>query len=419
MRFFADRSILQLAVAQTILWAGTFYLFPALLLRWEQSLTFDRDILTALFTGALLLTAIFSPLAGHWIDRGRGAFVLTGGAGVAGFALIILSLVNTPSIFIAVWAVLGICMAAALYDPCFALVTKARGEGARAAITTITLFAGFAGTVSFPLAHMLSDFLDWRLAAVLFGALILLISAPLTWSASKALEREACDRSSSEPNSGAKAFGRLSAAASSSTLSTMRSAPFLLIAGAFAVMALIHGMIVSHFLPMLDEQGLDPDIAVILIACIGPMQVAGRVLMTFFGQNARSTSLVILSFLAICLAQAILVATFFLDRPRQAMGFDWPILSLLILFVSLQGAAYGVTSILRPAVTRELLGEVNFGTIAGGVTLASFLATAAAPYAGTVFWSVGGYALLSSSAVFFGAIGIVCFFFAEKLAKRF
>ena len=67
-----DRAILFLAVGQTLVWAGLYYLFPALLLRWEQSLGWSKADLTAAITLAIFVSALAAPLAGRLIDASAG-----------------------------------------------------------------------------------------------------------------------------------------------------------------------------------------------------------------------------------------------------------------------------------------------------------------------------------------------------------
>ena len=60
--------------------------------------------------------------------------------------MILLSLVDQLWQFYLLWAVLGMCMAGSMYEPCFALITRARGADAKRGIVLVTLIAGFAGT---------------------------------------------------------------------------------------------------------------------------------------------------------------------------------------------------------------------------------------------------------------------------------
>jgi hypothetical protein len=66
----------------------------------------------------------------------------------------------------------------------------------------------------------------------------------------------------------------------------------------------------------------------------------------------------------------------------------------VISFVLFQGAGYGVTSILRPVITADLLGYKNYGLIAGLLAVPFQGAAAAAPTIAALIWGVGGYDLV-------------------------
>jgi hypothetical protein len=134
-----DRPILLLATAQTLIWACLYYSFPALLLHWEQALGWSRADLTAAITLAVFVSAICSPLYGRLIDAGKGAVMMTTAAILGGFCLLLLTQVEYRWQFYLVWGVVGVCMAGSLYEPCFALITRARGEHAKRAIIMVTL----------------------------------------------------------------------------------------------------------------------------------------------------------------------------------------------------------------------------------------------------------------------------------------
>lgn len=117
-----DPAIYLLALGQTLAWATIYYVFPALLLRWEQDLGWSKAELTAAITIAVLVSAAAAPITGRIIDRGNGATlvgvsVLTGGVG-----LFLLSFVVERWHFYAVWVLMGLAMSGSLYEPCFALL---------------------------------------------------------------------------------------------------------------------------------------------------------------------------------------------------------------------------------------------------------------------------------------------------------
>jgi MFS family permease len=133
------------------------------------------------FSGALLIAAFAGPAVGRVIDRhgGRGVLMLANVVLAAG--LIVLVATNGPVVLFAAWAVLGFGMALGLYDAAFAALAALYGTNARGPITGITLYAGFASTVSWPLTTMLNNAIGWRETLLVWAAINLVIALPLNW----------------------------------------------------------------------------------------------------------------------------------------------------------------------------------------------------------------------------------------------
>ena len=62
---------------------------------------------------------------------------------------------QTASAYLAVWMLLGVGLAASLYDSAFATLGRIFGAAARSPITVLTLAGGFASTVGWPSTHLL------------------------------------------------------------------------------------------------------------------------------------------------------------------------------------------------------------------------------------------------------------------------
>ncbi len=257
-----DRPILLLAIAQLLIWACIFYSFPALLLHWENSLGWSRANLTGAITLALFISAFFSPVYGRLIDSGNGPLMMAGASVVGGVCMILLALVEQLWQFYLLWGVIGVCMAGSMYEPCFALITRARGADAKRAIILVTLVAGFAGSISFPVAHGLASEFGWRSAAFFFGATAIFIVAPIMWFGASAVEAGGAHRHVDAPD-----FLRAGP-------SFLRSPVFWCLALGFGLGAVLHGVTLHHLLPVLDEREIHPQVAVLAISFIGPMQVA-------------------------------------------------------------------------------------------------------------------------------------------------
>jgi hypothetical protein len=384
-----DRPILLLAIAQTLTWACIYYSFPALLLYWESSLGWSRADLTGAITLALFMSAFCSPLYGRLIDMGKGALMMTCSALLGGLCMMGLSLVNELWQFYLLWAVLGVCMAGSLYEPCFALITRARGADAKRSIIFVTLVAGFAGTISFPVAHSLVQAFGWRSAVMAFGLTAIVVVAPLMWFGANAVEKAGAHRHLDNPQ------------AITTERSFLSSPVFWYLAIGFALIAVVQGVTLHHLLPILAEREMHPDVAVMAISFIGPMQVAGRLTMIAAERRVSIHGIAIACFVLIGLSIILLI-------------FAGVSPALLIGFVILFGGAYGVVSIIRPVIARNLLGERQFGAKSGALALIYLIGSASAPFMGALVWGRGGYHLVLPGLIVLSGFGLVLYVLAHR-----
>lgn len=360
------RIVWPLAIAETIVWAAMYYSFPALLLEWEMEFGWSKTELTGAVTLSLLVSAASSPFAGRIIDHGHGRILLTGGALCGAVLLVLLSQVTALWQFYAVWVLLGLAMAGCLYDACFAILTHTMAGQAKRAITLVTLVAGLAGTVSFPSANALAAVFGWRVALIVFAAVIVIVAVPLFWSAS--------GRAHTQPHHEPLPVGRKKDAG----LRLIRSPLFWCLSLCFLAMAINHGIIINHLLPILDARGVHKETAILAISMIGPMQVAGRLAM-MAAERHVSTSAIFL-----CCTVAAAIASLSLYGAVAVPA-------LLVSFVLLQGAGHGVVSIVRPVIIADYLGRQDFGLISGVLASIFLVGYALAPTIGSLMWEWGGY----------------------------
>ena len=384
-----DSAIAFLAIGQTLIWASAFYVFPALLLRWEQSLGWPKADLTAAITMAVLVSALASPVSGRIIDRGLGPPMMGVSAGLAGLGLVLLSGVTELWQFYAVWVVIGLALAGCLYEPCFAILTRSRGARAKQAIILITLVAGFAGTISFPTFYGLSEAMGWRAAVRVVAAVVIFGVAPVLWLGARGVEREHTPHPAASPVTGsARAF--------------LRTSRFWFLAAGLACLAMVHSAALYHLLPILDERGLSPEMAVLAAAFIGPMQVAGRLAMMATEKYLSIYGGALAAFATLGLSVALLMA-----------GGASP--GALAAFVILFGSAYGTVSILRPLLARDILGQADFGAKSGALALPFLAGSASAPYVGSLIWIHGGYDLMLTVMLAITGLGCVLYLNANRL----
>lgn len=363
--------VLPLAAAQTIVWAAIYYSFPALLPQWERDLGWSKTELSGAFTGALVLAAFLAPWAGRLIDRGHARLVHPLGTLAAALMLAGLAGVDRLWQFYALWLGIGAAMAFCLYEAAFAIITTTVGPRAREAITAVTLVAGFAGTLSFPSAHFLGTLFGWRGAVLVFAATVAGVAIPLMLWGLRLLEGH---RAAVDPEAHAESGGEVRAGVT-------RRPAFWLLAFGFGTIGLTHGMVLAHLLPILADRGVGEQAAVLAASMIGPMQVAGRVVLLTFEKKVSTYAVAFACFLGIGCGAVVL---YFAGAAPWLVG----------LFVFLHGAGYGTASIVRPVLTAEVLGRRRFGVVAGLLAIPFMGGFAVGPTAAALLWEAGGYDLV-------------------------
>jgi MFS family permease len=173
------RPVALLGLAQTLSWGSSFYLPAVLAHPMATDLGLPPPMVYLAFSLALVVSAAVGPAAGRAIDKLGGRPVLLGCNGIFALGLVLLALAQGPWGLFAAWAVLGLAMGAGLYEAAFATLVRLYGQAARNPITGITLIAGFASTVGWPLSAWMLSQHGWRGACLGWAALHLLVGLPL------------------------------------------------------------------------------------------------------------------------------------------------------------------------------------------------------------------------------------------------
>ncbi|HAG77566.1 MAG TPA: MFS transporter, partial [Pseudomonas sp.] len=173
------RIVLALGSAQTLAWGSTYYLSAILAEPMASELGISTGNVFAAFSLALIVTAVLGPLSGKRIDHHGGRDVLALSSIVFAVGLAMLGLANGPLMLWAGWLVIGIGMALGLYESAFSTLAGIYGRDARGAITGITLLAGFASTVCWPISGWLNAEFGWRATCLTWAGAHLLLGLPL------------------------------------------------------------------------------------------------------------------------------------------------------------------------------------------------------------------------------------------------
>lgn len=375
-----------LAVGQTLAYAGLYYAFAALVPSLVAVTGWSKSELAAGPTLGFLVTAALTPFTGRLVDRGLGGELLVGAPLLGAAALAGLSVAGSQAVWLALWAVIGVAQAACLYETCFAFLTRRLGTGARAAITRVTLVAGLASTLAFPLGATLAAQFGGQGALAAFAVLVAAGAVPANALGVRRLRRRArVGGFQAVPEPGA-----LGAA--------LRRPAFWMIAAIYGLLWLNHSVLITYALILFADRGAAPAMAVLAAATIGPSQVVGRLVLMLNEArigNARATALALG---AVTAAAAILWLAG--AEPR-----------LIFAFAALQGAGAGLLSILRPVLQAETLGRQGFGAVSGAIAISPILSTAAGPSVGAFLlshWGAGAvYAVCLSMAAAGLAVGLM------------
>lgn len=357
------RLVLWLSLAQLISWGSVFYAFALLLEPVERELGLSRAQSSAAFSLALLAEGVFAYPVGRWIDRGHERAVMTLGSLALAIGLAAHAFISSALAFYLVWLLLGTALAATLYTPVFAVVTRRFPGDFRRAIITMTFLGGLASSVFIPLTAWLIAQFGWRHALLLLAAVHLFVCVPL---------HALCLRGAPPPRPPQQAGGH-------SPATLLRSAPFLLI-GVFVVgMMGITAAIPPHLISLLREAGLREAWVIAIPATIGVMQVLGRLLLYFFEHRFDLHVANRLIPLLIPMALAALIA-----------GAASPLAGLL--FVLLYGLGNGMLTIVKGTAIAQYVNREHVASLNGALGLPQAVARAIAPLLLGVLWTAqAGY----------------------------
>ena len=360
--------VIWLSVGQLVSWGSVFYLFALLLAPLERDLGLSRTEVSLAFSLALLAEGLAAYPVGRWIDRGHERRVMTGGSLLAGLALVLHSRVSSAWGLYGVWMMLGVAMAAILYSPAFAVVTRRFASDFRRAIITLTFLGGLASTVFIPLIAWLMGHLGWRGALLCLAMAHWLLCAPLHWLVLRGAV--------GTPRHAAVAGSDRSTPSGVSEL--VRSAPFLLIGVFVSLMMSVTVALPAHMVSLLREYGLAETWVIALPAAIGVIQVAGRLLMYLFEHHMdlhrvnRWVPMLIPFGLLVLLSDA---------------GRGDASVFLAGAFVLLYGLGNGMLTIVRGTVIALYVSHAHAATLNGVLGLPQALARASAPLLLGILWS--------------------------------
>jgi MFS family permease len=364
------RITLPLGGAQTLAWASSYYLPAVLGAPIAQELGLDPSAVFAAFSFALVISALTAPWSGRAIDQRGGRPVLLASSVLFALALGLMARADGPVGLFAAWAVMGLAMGSGLYDAAFACLVRLHGPKARPSITGVTLMAGFASTVGWPLSAALLEHVGWRGACATWAVLHVTLGLGLYASLPAA---PALERPSPVDDAGGVATARV------------HRGTAVLLAVVFSITWFTSTAMAAHLPRVLQHAGASLAVAVLVGALIGPAQVAARLLE--FGLLRRFHPL--------------------LSARIAALGHPVGALVLLLggaaaapVFAVLHGMGNGIMTVANGALPLALFGAGGYGARQGWLMLPARIAQAMSPFAfGLALERWGTHALYGTMAL--------------------
>lgn len=360
--------ISALGIGQICSWGSLYYSFPQLAEAMGRELGWTKPELYGAATLGLALSGFAAYPVGVAIDRGHGRAVMAGGSIVAGALMLAWSQISSIVMFYLLFAGIGCLQAATLYEPAFAVVARRFGaQNARRGITALTLWGGFASTVFIPIIQILMHHAGWRGVLIVLGLVNIFICGGLYMSAI----RPSMD---AEPPPFRHAADAAAEQGRGAVHQALRNLVFWALALSFVAYAATYSAFTFHFFPLMTERGLDAASAVVVLSCIGPAQVAGRILVWAFASemSVRRLGSIVVAIFPLAFASLI-----FLPVSPLGMG------AVAVLY----GGANGIMTIVRGLAVPEMLSREAYGAISGALIAPSHVSRAMAPAGAALLWS--------------------------------
>jgi sugar phosphate permease len=398
--------VAALAVSQTVGYGALFYAFSVLLRPMSRDLHLSTAAVTGALTASTLASAVSAVPVGRWLDRRGGRVLMTAGSVVATVLLAAAATVEGALGLYGVWIGIGLVSGAVLYEAAFPVVVSwfpeppERGR----ALLVVTVVAGFASSIFFPLTGHLVEAFGWRDALLVLAAVHGAGTIPLHLL----LRRPPAPRPADPQPVGGVEAGAVEAGAVEAggveaggveVTDVLRDRGFWVLALAFVASGAAVAVAGVHLVAYLIELGHGPAAAAWVAGGLGVLSVSGRLLTTAAQGRWPLPDVVGIVFAvqAAGLCGLVLLGS-------TTVG--------AIVCVVLIGLGFGVGTIARPALLTERFGTAGFATLTGVMAVPLTVVKAGAPQAAAWAHDAAG----TYTPVAFGAAA--CSLFAALVLAR-
>lgn len=357
-----------LGLTQIVGYGTLYYAFSILVPDISRDLGRSEQWVFGAFSLALLAGGFAAPVAGRLADRlGAARLMALGSLGVAA-SLALTAMAPGPLTFVAALATMQVVSVTVLYAMAFTAIVQTAGRSAQTSIVHLTLIAGFASSIFWPITSWLHGILTWREVYLGYAALNAAICFPLHL----VLSRRA---------SGSRAGPATATPAMEPGIPNRKGqAVFALMLLGFAIEGYALSAMLVHMVPLTQALGLGAA-GLLVSSLFGPAQVASRLVNLLFGRGLSQVRLAVIAAVLLPTGLVILLTTS-------------PWFAGAVLFAICMGLGSGLTSIVGGTLPLELFGRAGYGRRLGWSTAAKQLTSAVAPFAMSL--SMAGFGVTAS-----------------------
>lgn len=384
----------MLGATQIIGYGTLYYSFAILAGDMARELQWPVPWVYGAFSVALLFGGLVAPAVGRYVDSHGAALVMAVGSVASAVALALTAIAPNAIGFSLGLIAIEIASTLVLYDAAFAAIVQTAGTGSRRRITHLTLIAGFASTLFWPLTTWLHGFLDWRGVLLLFAGANALICFPLHLVIAGARDRhvsEALPSASPLPDE-----PPLPAA--------LQPRALLLVTAGFALSGALLSAVLAQTLPMLQAFGLGAS-ALMVSTLFGPAQVLVRLVNLVFGVRRHPLFITIIAASMLPAAALILIGTA-------------PMVVGAVIFTVLLGFGSGLKSIVQGTLPLALFGSTSYGERLGRMARPRQFLAALAPFAFAITNDHFGAASALLLFVVVAAFGLAAFVELARMRRH-
>ncbi|KJF67547.1 major facilitator transporter [Rhizobium nepotum 39/7] len=374
-----------LGLTQIIGYGTLYYSFSILAPGMAKDLGLTLAEVFGIFSAALFIGGLSATYIGRQMDRLGAATVMTIGSVLASLTLVLCAWSPSVAIFAVAVILLEISSGMVQYQAAFASLVESDPRTASRSITYLTLIAGFASTIFWPISAALTGYLSWREIYLVFAGLNLFLCMPLHYWIMRVGKTGADADSTIRTRE--TVIGTLPVHA--------RRRGMILVSFAFAMLGFSLSAMLAHMVPMLGSIGLGAA-AVVIGSLFGPAQVLSRLINMVFGKSLSPPALAVLSAILIVVGVLVLL-----------IAGNW--LPGAVAFAICLGLGSGINSIAQGSLPLHLFGSDGYGAITGKMAAARLAVGAGAPFVFAATMENFGISFALAANACLGVIGIAAF----------